>query len=219
MKHILKFAFVFIFLICTIHTFAEDALPAPWKHQDLGKAEVPGTATVADNVYTVAGTADTWGVADGPQILWQPVKGDVEIVARIVSIDNPGKVAHAKASLTIRESLDAGSREVSMAITATDGAQFIFREKKDDKSVHPKLPKDAPKSPVEKATFPAWLKLVRTGNEFTGYESADSKTWHKTDSIKLDIPADAIIGLTASSHKPDVLTTAKFDNVKITGGK
>ena len=106
-----------------------------------------------------------------------------------------------------------------MAITATDGTQFIFREKKDEKSVHPKLSADAPKSPVEKATFPAWLKLTRVGSEFTGYESADGKTWHKTDSIKLDIPADAIIGLTASSHKPDVLTTAKFDNVKITGGK
>ena len=219
----MKLTLILSLILSGLPTFAEDKpadrnppIPIPWAHQDIGTAQIPGTAVHADGVFTVAGTNDSWGPADGPHIVWQKVTGDLEFVARVVSMDNPGKVAHAKASLTIRESLDAGARQVSICLTATDGAQFTYREKKDDKTVHPKIAKDAAKSPVEKAVFPVWLKITRAGNEFIGFESADGKTWHKTDQIKLEIPADAIIGLTVSSHKADVLTTAKFDQVKLT---
>ena len=33
--------------------------------------------------------------------------------------------------------------------------------------------------------------------------------------VDLDLPADAVIGLAASSHKPDILTKVVFDHVSL----
>ena len=86
---------------------AQEPLPAPWKHQDIGTAQVPGTAQHAAGVFTLQGTLDIWGNADGFHFAWQPCHGDAELVARVTVMENPGGVAHAKAGLCIRESLAA----------------------------------------------------------------------------------------------------------------
>jgi hypothetical protein len=106
----MKIVLICSVLFATAVVLAAEALPEPWKHQDIGEAKVPGTAEHADGVFTLQGTMDIWGTADGCHIAWQPLHGDGELVARVTAIDNPGGVAHAKASLCIRESLDAGSR-------------------------------------------------------------------------------------------------------------
>jgi hypothetical protein len=195
--------------------------PEPWKHQDIGtarvgqSAQVAGAAKHADGVFTLQGTMDMWGPADGFHFVWQPVQGDVSLVARITSVDNPGKVGHAKASLCIRESLDGGSRSVTQCVTAVDGTQFTYREKADDKTVRIFADAASPKPSVPKGTFPCWLKLVRRGNEFSGYESLDGETWWLTATIKLDFKVDAFIGITSSSHTKDTLTTSVFEHVKL----
>jgi hypothetical protein len=217
------------------------ALPPPWQHQDIGSAQVgkkvppvpvekfgknalfgqsaqvAGTAKQADGVFTLQGTMDIWGPMDGGQFVWQPVQGDFVIVARVNSMDNPGKAAHAKAGLCIRESLDGGSPRVAECITPVDGSQFLYRETTEGKTVRI-LPDAAaaPKPSVPKGTFPCWLKLVRHGNEFTGYESLDGETWWLTGTIKLDLKTDALIGISSSSHTTNTLTTSVFDHVTVT---
>jgi hypothetical protein len=202
-------------LFATAMVVAAETSPEPWKHQDIGQAKVPGTTDQADGVFTLQGAMDIWGTADGCHFAWQPVHSDAELVARVTAIDNPGGVAHAKASLCIRESLDAGARNVTLCVTAGDGSQFLFRDKTDGKTTRFLPDADAPKSLVPKGQFPCWLKLVRHGNEFSGYESADGERWQLTGQVKLDLAAGAVIGLAASSHKPDVLTKATFDHVKL----
>ena len=195
--------------------------PAPWKQQDIGtarvgqSAQVAGTARHADGVFTLQGTMDIWGVEDGFHFASQPVTGDVVLIARVVSMDNPGKVGHAKASLCIRESLDGGSRCVTQCITPGDGTQFTYREATGEKSVRVFPDAAATKPSVPKGTFPCWLKLVRRGNDFSGYESLDGETWWLTGTIKLELKADAFIGITSSSHTKDTLTTSVFDHVKL----
>lgn len=109
---------------------AQETLPPPWKQQDIGtaqdgqSAQIAGAAKHAAGVFTLQGTMDLWGPADGFHFVSQPVQGDFTLVARVVSMDNPGKVGHAKASLTLRESLDAGSRCITQCITFNDGTQF-----------------------------------------------------------------------------------------------
>jgi hypothetical protein len=204
-------------LFTTSLLLAQEPLPGPWKHQDIGAAKMPGTAEHAGGVFTLAGTMDLWGMADGCQIMFQPGHGDAELVARVTGIDNPGGVAHAKASLCIRESLDAGSRHVTLCVTAADGTQFLCRDKADGKTTRVPADPDAQKAGVPKAQFPCWLKIVRHGNDFTGFESTDGEKWQQSGTIKLDLPADTVIGLAASSHKPDILTKATFDHVKLSG--
>ena len=194
---------------------AQEPLPAPWKHQDIGAAQTPGTAEHAAGVFTLQGTMDIWGPADGCHIAWQPLHGDAELVARVTAMENPGGVAHAKASLCIRESLDAGSRHVTMCVTATDGTQFLYRDKTNGKTVRIFADAEAQKTSVPKGQFPCWLKIVRRGQEFSGYESVDGEKWQLSGQIKLDLAADTVIGLAASSHKTDILTKATFDHVKL----
>lgn len=107
-------------------------LPAPWKQTDVGTAEVgkmtkiAGAAKHADGVFTLVGTMDLWGPADGLHFVWQPVRGDVVFIARVTSMDNPGGVGHAKASLCLRESLDGGSRCVTQCTTPGDGTHGFY---------------------------------------------------------------------------------------------
>jgi len=210
-----------VLLSAALPLVAEEALPlpSPWKHQDIGPAKVPGTAQHAGDVFTLQGTMDLWGTADGCHIVWQPCHGDAELVARVASMENPGGVAHAKAALCIRESLDAGARHVTLCVTASDGTQFLSRDKTDGKTTRFMPDPAAPKAdPVPKAQFPCWLKIVRHGNDFSGFESTDGEKWQPTGQIKLDLAPDAVIGLSASSHKPDVLAKAVFDHVSVTVG-
>jgi hypothetical protein len=130
-------------------------------------------------------------------------------------MENPGGVAHAKAGLAIRESLDPSSREVTMCVTATDGTQFLYRDQTGAKTTRGATDEEAQKNSVPKGKFPCWLKLVRHGNEISGYESADGEKWQLSGKVTLDLPPDAVIGLTASSHKKDILTTATFAHVKV----
>jgi hypothetical protein len=215
MRSKIKTLFVATFVaFAAISLLAED-LQSPWKHQDIGTSQVPGTAGQSEGGFTLQGTRDIWGEADGCHFAWRPCRGDIEIVARVRIIENPGKVGHAKASLCIRESLGPGARNVTMCVTPVDGTQFLYREKADGKTVRifpePETQKDA----VPKAQFPCWLKLIRHGDEFSGYESLDGEKWLRAAQIKLDLPADTVVGLAASSHKADMLTKAVFDRVKV----
>jgi hypothetical protein len=96
-----------------------------------------------------------------------------------------------------------------------DGTQFLYRET-DGKTIRVNLTADATKPSVPKDKFPCWLKLVRQGTDIIGYESLDGETWWLTGTIKLDIKADALIGLSSSSHTTDSLTTSVFDHVMLT---
>jgi len=194
---------------------AAEPLPAPWKHQDIGGAQTPGTAEQAAGVFILQGTKDLWGTADGSHIAWRPVHGDFEIIARVAAIENPGGVGHAKGSLSLRESLDAGARHVTVCVTAADGTQFLYRDATNGKTTRIFQDAEAKKASVANAQFPCWLKLIRRGNEFSGFESVDGEKWLPSGQIKLDLAADAIIGLAASSHKPDALTKVTFDHVTL----
>ena len=219
---------------------ASAKLPPPWQHQDIGSgqvgkevppvpvekfgknalfgksAQIAGTAKHADGVFTLQGTMDIWGPMEGGQVVWQKVQGDVEIVARVTSMDNPGKNAHAKAGLCIRESLEGAARSVTQCITPVDGSQFLYRAAKAEKTDRVRPDPAAPKPSVPKEKFPCWLKLVRSGNVFTGYESLDGETWWHTGTITLDLKSDALVCLTTSSHTTNTLTTAVFDHVTLT---
>ena len=206
-----------LLVMATVPTLAAELLPAPWQHQDIGAVQLPGTAEVAGGALVLQGTLDLWGVADGCHIAWQPVHGDAVLLVRVVAMDNPGGVAHAKAGVCLRETLAAGARHVTLCTTPTDGTQFLFRDATNAKTT--RVRPDAPEqqAAVPKGHFPCWLKLVRKGNAFSGFESADGVAWQPSGRVTLDLPAATVAGLTASSHKTNILTKATFDNAVITG--
>ncbi len=183
-------------------------LPSPWQHQDIGAVEIAGSAGFSDGVFTLKGTLDIWGKADGCQLVWQTIKGDVAIIARIQSVELSG---HSKGGLTIRESADAGSRHATMVDTPTDGCQFLARAETGDITT-------VQRTDLNMGTMPYWVKLVRSGDQLTGYESLDGKDWKQTGTATIKLPETILVGLVASSHLKDTLCTVSFDHVTVSAG-
>jgi len=192
--------------IWLIPNLASAELPSPWKHKDIGSVTLAGSAGAAAGVYTLKGTLDIWGINDGCYFAWQQLKGDGEIVARVLSVEETQ--LHAKGGVAIRESLEAGARHATMVDTPADGTQFLVREENNGKTT-------SQKTGLNKGKMPYWIKLVRTGDQLTGYESLDGKEWKQTGSATLNLQETVHIGLVASSHLPDKLCIVTFDNVKI----
>ncbi len=75
-------------------------LPPPWVAQDVGNVGAAGSTSESSGTFTLKGAgADIYGTADAFQFVWQPLSGDGQIVARIVSIQNVN--AWAKAGVMI----------------------------------------------------------------------------------------------------------------------
>ena len=206
--HSLASALVVLGLIVPVRAADAPALPSPWQHQDIGAVTLAGSASAAGDVFTLKGTLDIWGMSDGCHFAWQTLKGDGSIVARVLSVELSG---HAKGALAIRESVDAGSRHATMCVTPTDGSQFLVRAETGAITT-------VQKTGLNKGTMPYWLKLVRAGDQLTGYESTDGKEWTQTGTTMLKLPESVLIGLTASSHLKDTLCTVPFDHVTVTPG-
>ena len=61
---------------------------------------------------------------------------------------------------------------------------------------------------------PSWLKLIRRGNSFVGYESADGKGWSFVGSANdIAMPEMIFVGLAVTSHQQGTLCVATFDSL------
>ncbi len=185
---------------------AQSALPQPWTNRDIGVVEMSGRASYSDGTFTVQGTLDIWGNKDGFHYVYQPFTGDGQIIARVTQVENTNN--HAKAGVMIRETLDADAKHATMVVTATDGVQFLRRLAAGD-ITYPNNPR------INKGLMPYWVKLVRRGDQFTGYESTDGTNWVFTGSDAVSMTKDVFVGLVVSSHQGKVLNTSKLDQVRI----
>src|SRR2546423_9741646 len=68
------------------------------------------------------------------------------------------------------------------------------------------------------ATLPYWVKIVRSGNNFTSYVSSNGTTWTQiATSQSISMAQNVYIGLAVTSGSSSSLATATFDNVSFTG--
>ena len=142
-------------------------LPAPWTNRDIGSPALAGSASAAGGTFTVRGGGiDIWDASDQFQFVNQPLTGDVEVIARVASLQH----VHdwSKAGVMIRESLTGGSRHASMMATGTGGWSFPRRLLTGGTSYA---------SPYLAGAAPGWVRIVREGNLFSGYISSDGTTW------------------------------------------
>ena len=64
--------------------------------------------------------------------------------------------------------------------------------------------------------LPYWVKLVRAGDTFSGFESADGAQWRLIGSTNVAMSAQIYVGLTTSSHQKTNLCQATLDKVAVT---
>ncbi len=180
-------------------------LPPPWLHQDVGGVGVAGDASYSSGTFTIDGDgADIWGTADAFHFVYQSLSGDGEIYARVASVENTDP--WAKAGVMIREELTAGSTHAMSVVTVGNGIAFQRRTVTDGVSDH---------TAGGAYSAPYWVRLVRSGDTFTGYESPDGSSWTEIDSATISMSTDVYIGLAVTSHNGSELCTSGIDNVTV----
>jgi hypothetical protein len=176
---------------------------------------------------------DGEAVADSYQYLAQSLTADGILTTEISSLTGliwngpanrapslaftrPGLAAWAKAGILVTPSAKQGSAYAAIMATGSHGVRFQYNYTHDQAG----LPGAATNS------SPRWLRLTRTGETLTGYNSADGMTWHKVSTARLaGLPAIVSIGLfvtspvsyTASSSGAPTQVTATFNHLTLTG--
>ena len=111
-----------------------------------------------------------------------------------------------KAGVMIRESLTAASRHALMLVSAAKGVAFQRREATGGTSVN---------TAGSTATAPRWVKLTRSSNTFTAYESADGSHWTQVGADTISMATSVFVGLAVTSHSTSASAMCTFDNVSI----
>ena len=185
-------------------------LPAEFASKDVGAVGQKGYATFnpADNSFTVGGGgADIGASSDEFHFAYTQLLGDGSVTARVLSQENTS--ARAPAGVMIRESLSAGSRQATMALTPASGAQFRYRAATNAATTQISAPGPA---------APYWVRLLRSGATVTGFRSADGIEWTEQGTMTLPSGTAAIyIGLAVSAANDATVSDARFDNVALEG--
>jgi hypothetical protein len=132
--------------------------------------------------------------------------GDCTIIARVVSVQNTDP--WAKAGVMIRSSLAANAANAFMAVTPGNGVTWQYRSTAGGNSAN---------SANSGLSAPYWVKLVRSGNTFTGYRSANGIIWTQQGTTPITMAGTVYIGLALTSHNNSSLCAATFDNVSVPG--
>ena len=62
---------------------------------------------------------------------------------------------------------------------------------------------------------PGWVRLIRSGNTFTGQWSADGVNWTTVGTTTVSMSSTVYFGMALTSHDPSVKATAAFDDMRI----
>ena len=180
----------------------------PWQHQDIGSVGFAGSASNSTGLFTVTGAGgDIWGNADAFNYAFLPVTNDCTIVARVTSMQSVN--AWSKAGVMIRESLNANSANAFIAVTPSNGVTFQYRSSTGGNSAN---------NTTAGLIAPYWVKLVRSGNTFTGYRSPDGVNWTQQGSpTTITMASTVYAGLAVTSHDSSTACMAAFDNVSVPG--
>ena len=134
----------------------------------------------------------------------QKLDGDGEIVGRVVSQEfiNAGQ----KAGVMIRESLDGGARSVFCGVKPGGETLMVHRSTT-----------DAGSSEVAGTASHKWVKVVRAGNQFTTYSSADGVTWVQVGTETVTMNQQVYVGIVANSNDYEAPAESVFADVVVTG--
>jgi TolB protein len=178
-------------------------------HGDVGTVLHPGSVDYdsARRSYTITGSGENmWFAADAFQFVWKKVSGDVTLTADISFLTTTGN-PHKKATLMLRQSLDADSVYVDVALHASGMTSLQFRDEKGALTREIQSSISAPKR----------LRIARRGDYFYMSLSADGGEPKVAGGwLRIPLQGEFYVGLGVCSHDKDVVEKATFANVELT---
>jgi ABC-type transport system involved in multi-copper enzyme maturation permease subunit len=179
-------------------------------------------------------------VSDSFYFVHRPLAGNGSITVRVTSltgtysqglaqVGQPPPPAHrglepwAKAGVIMKASTKAGSPYAAMMVTGSHGVRMQYDYTSDVAGMPGAV----------SAASPRWLRLTRSGDAVTGYDSADGKHWTMVGTAQLaGLPATVEAGMFAATppysrvttffggqadHGGPALATASFDDASLHG--
>ncbi|MER5502110.1 hypothetical protein ACFYXP_07450 [Streptomyces sp. NPDC002466] len=146
-------------------------------------------------------------VNDAFYFLHQPLKGDGSITVSVSSLtgrvastptgNRPGLAPWAKAGIIVKDSLEPGSSYAAMMVTAAHGVRMQYDYTHDTAGLPGAVSAKAPR----------WLRLERSGDTVTGYQSTDGSTWSEAGTARLSgLSESPQVGLFVTSPSATVET-------------
>ncbi len=192
-------------------------------HSSCGGAVSPGSPPVAGLGCSSPVGPGGEAVTDSFYFVRQPLDGNGSITARLTGMTSQpaaGLQPWAKAGIIIKSSTRPGSAYAAMLVTGGHGVRMQYDFTGDIAG---------PPGRVS-ASAPRWLRLTRSGDTITGYQSADGISWQRVGTVQLaGLPGTVQAGLFAattaavqsrsqsltgsSSGAAVTLATAHFDHV------
>jgi autotransporter-associated beta strand protein len=190
---------------------------APWSVRNIGAQPlVSGSAQhdVANRVFIVSGTGgtsgggangDIWsGTSEGFTYASRAWTGDGVFTARVWSLN--ASDSGAKAGIMVRESNTTGARNAITYMSASGSAFFQTKSATNG---------NVASSTTSGRGIPEWVRLVRSGNTFTGFFSHDGILWTQqgaATTISMSGP-DLTAGLAVAPRTGGQIASVIFDNV------
>ena len=181
-------------------------------------------------------------VTDSFYLVRQPLTGNGTITAEVTSLTGahanlssgpvqagngnmvPGLAEWAKAGIIIKQGTHQGSAYAAMMVTGNHGVRMQYNFTGDTAGMPGAV----------SAAHPRWLRLTRSGDTITGYDSADGTHWTRVGTVQLTrLPSTVQAGMFATSpgytvtqnsfggasnNSGPAQATGVFDHVSLAGG-
>ena len=122
------------------------------------------------------------GGANGYNFMWQPVKGDFTLTAKMESLPVASQRFWRRAGLMVRSSLDA-SAMMNVYGVYLDEDECFYVQSRQKTATDPNIVKQSAVAGAETGPYaatPIWARLIREGNKFTClFRFSDAGNWLK----------------------------------------
>ncbi|MFM9947094.1 MAG: HYR domain-containing protein [Saprospiraceae bacterium] len=195
-----------------ISQVAATGLPCGFSQQPDGVNCTAGNAVSfnpANSVFTVTSTNCYYAnpfTSDAMAFAQQQLCGDGSITTQVVSISGN---SFGWAGLIMRENNSAGAKKIQLMTNRNSNLSRREARYTTNAQAYPQQ---------SSALNRFWLRLVRQGNQFTGYTSANGIQWTQVMTATINMGDCVEMGLVATNYQFNSTVTATFANVSITGG-
>ena len=175
---------------------------------DVGAPPLKGSAEfdAGTRQYKITGTGtDIWAQADQFHYVWREISGNFAVTATAKFLTDG--IAHRKAVIMLRKSLDTDSPFVHLAIHGDGTPSVQFRNTRADNTNTVDFPMEGPGT---------WkLKLVRQGTAITVWIAKDGAPLRELGHTANQLGSPILVGLGVSSHSQTATNTVLFSDVSV----
>jgi Chondroitinase B/Immunoglobulin domain len=195
----------------TIACFTVGNLPTTnWTDTDINNPILSGSADYYMNVFAVKGSgSQIYGASDQFNYAYQPWTNGLTATARVIT--QPQTSVSAKSGVMIRETTNANSKFVHVVVTPI-ALKMEARTTTGGSAVT--LANFTAANSSVGTNSPSWVRLVRSGNTFTGYASSNGVNWVQMGVTNFSMASTTLAGLAVCGYDNTRLNTSTFDNVK-----